>query len=105
MLLTNKQISVLGDTKCQGVQTLLDISVTITLVPSCWARAFSTSSKQPATRRYFPALLVLSLFPPPTRKAGTSAIPRNCLYSPTFREYRFSETRSVRARKYGPKLL
>jgi hypothetical protein len=36
MLLINKQLSVLGDTKCQVVQTLLVIGVTIPLVTSWW---------------------------------------------------------------------
>jgi hypothetical protein len=44
MLLTNKQMSVLGDTKYQGVQTLLVIGVTVTLVTSCWARGVTLSS-------------------------------------------------------------
>jgi hypothetical protein len=49
----DKQMSVPGGTKCLAVQTPVDTSATITLVASCWARAFSTCSKQPTTRRYF----------------------------------------------------
>ena len=40
MLLTNKQMSVLGDTKCQGVQTLLVMGATVASVTSWWARVF-----------------------------------------------------------------
>jgi hypothetical protein len=38
--MTTKQMSVLSDTKCQGVQTLLVIGMTVTLVTSWWARDF-----------------------------------------------------------------
>jgi len=65
----NKRMSVSGVTKCYGVQTLFVIGVTITLVSSCWARAFPTPAPAVPSSQQLGAInsAFLIITPPPTR--------------------------------------
>ena len=74
MLLTNKQMSVPEGTKCQGVQTMLVIGVTIASVTSWWARGFlfTPPSVVPSSQQLDAIFPAFSLSPNQEGRASTN---------------------------------
>jgi hypothetical protein len=83
-----------GVTKCQRVQTLFVICVTVTLVTSWWARVFlyRPPSVIPSSQQLDAIFPAFPYVPYPTRRPGLRLPPKPCLYSPRIREEVFSET-------------
>src|SRR5829696_3237054 len=96
------QMSVPGVTKCHRVQTFLIIGVTITLVSSCWTRAFPAPAV-PSSQQ----LVAISpglISPLLQGRPGIWLPLRHCLYLPNFLDYELTADRQATLSQAAPSM-